>query len=242
MEKEINKILITICTYNELENLKELIPLLYDRYKDVADLLVIDDNSPDGTPKWLEETSLIFPFLIYKCRKSKLGRGSASKFAYSFLISSRYEYIIEIDADFSHDFKDIQRFIDLAGGADIVCGSRNIEGGGYGNYPLSRVALSHLINLLLRIALGIPCKDIVQSFQLVSRKVLSDISAHEIEADGFSVYAEIKFLAHLKGFKIMEIPIVIQDRTRGVSKLTLKEQLKSVLITLKHILKLRMQK
>ncbi len=236
------KYLILVCTYNEYENIQQFIPALMDSYSQQADVIVIDDNSPDGTSEWIQEYSKQNPSVGLIKRAGKLGRGSASRQGYEFFLQSKYDYLIEIDADFSHDYKDIAKMFALTDSSDIVVGSRLLPGGGYGNYPAKRVLLSNFIIYLFRTLLQIPCKDAVQSFHMIHRRVFETVRPSMLLANGFSIYVELKYLATKAGFSIKEFPIVIQDRKFGESKLGFAEQVRSVLMTLKNIYLIRKQK
>lgn len=240
--KSHNEVLILVCTYNELSNIKLMLPLLCEHYGQVADVLVIDDNSPDGTSSWVQEYSQYNDNIKLLVRNSKQGRGSASRAGYQYFLESSYKYIIEIDADFSHDYLDISRMLKLKDKSDIVVGSRLVKGGSYGNYPLRRVLLSNLVIFLFRAFLKIPCKDAVQSFHLINKNVFERLRPSMLSANGFSVYVELKYLATQMGFKILEFPIKIQERTLGESKLGFKDQVKSVVMTLKNIYEIRKKK
>jgi dolichol-phosphate mannosyltransferase len=233
------KFLILVCTYNEISNIALFLPALLTEYESVADVLVIDDSSPDGTADWVTSYAEEHPSVLLLKRAGKLGRGSASKEGYCQFLSSSYEALIEIDADFSHDYRDIRRMMELQPTADMIVGSRLIPGGSYGNYPWRRVVLSNAVNTLFRLSLQIPIRDVVQSFHLINRKVFELIDPKRFKAEGFSIYVELKYWTRARGCTIYEIPIVIQDRTAGYSKLGVIDQCRSVFQTLKSIMKLR---
>lgn len=243
MERENIKTLIVVCTYNEILNIKTFIPNLVNLYGDECDILLVDDNSPDGTGKWFDEYREGKKGFHHLSRNEKSGRGTASRAAYEFFSKSNYKYLIEIDCDYSHNPKDIRKMLDSQNeNLPFLVGSRLMKGGGYGNYPFRRVFLSNSVIFLFRTLLNVPVKDVVQSFHMINRDVFKRINPSLLQANGFSVYAELKFLVHRAGIPIKEFPIVIQDREAGVSKLTFIDQFKSLITTLKHIWAIRMKK
>lgn len=239
---EAKRFLILVCTYNERENIALFLPALMEHYGKDADILVIDDNSPDGTSDWVDYYRQKYPSVFLLKRSGKLGRGSASKEGYEWFLQSRYQFLIEIDCDFSHDYLDIRKMMERCDSASMVVGSRLIPGGSYGNYPFRRILLSKVINKLFCLFLNLSIKDCVQSFHLIDRKIFEKIPPIQFKANGFSLYVELKYLAKCAGFSILELPIKIKDRSLGCSKLGIREQFLSVLSTMKSIIKLKKSK
>ena len=217
------KFLIIICTYNEIENLPRMVNNLLSMYTDNYHVLVIDDNSPDGTGQWAIKCSENEARVQTIVRSSKKGLGLAMREGYHFFLESDYDWMLEIDADFSHNSMDIKRLVDASDDADIVLGSRYLNGGGFGNYPLHRVLLSYVTNSVFRLLLGLKPKDSTQSFMLISKNYFQTISPSILTAEGFAIFLELKFHAQRTGLSIKEIPIVVQDRTAGQSKISFYE-------------------
>jgi dolichol-phosphate mannosyltransferase len=236
--KSKRRYLIQICTYNEVKNLPKLLPILEEKYGAIADLLVIDDNSPDGTSDWTEAYAKDHPIVSLMRRTEDRGRGRASRAGYQAFMSSTYEYLIEIDADLSHDPSDIGRLMAQKEDADILIGSRYADGASFGNYKWYRKALSRCGNFVLRSILGLKVRDASQSFQLIPRRIFERVNPLLLESPHFSIFMELKCRASRAGFKLKEIPIKIIDRTEGESKLHFGQQVRSVLWMI-YILRIR---
>ena len=221
--------LILVPTYNEIGNVPRLLPILQKAYGEIADVLIVDDESPDGTSDWVAEYCKTNPDIHLLRRRGPRGRGHASKAGYEFFLQNGYQMLIEMDADLSHDHKDIRRLMGLQDTADVIAGSRYISGGSFGNYKWYRVGLSRLGNLVLRATLGIRVRDASQCFQLVHRRVFEAIPPRVLESPHFSIFMEFKSRVSRRGFKIREMPIQITDRTEGESKLYFREQVLSIL-------------
>lgn len=221
--------LIQICTYNEIENIPKLLPILLDYYGEECNVLVIDDSSPDGTGDWVREYSKKKSQVNCIIRNSKKGRGLASLAGYQFFMKSDHKWLIEIDADFSHDYRDIAKLIANRSKADIIIGSRYLDKTGFGDYPLKRVLLSKVLNYFMRLLLGIKPLDASQSFQLIPREYFKTIHPNQFKSEGFSLFLEIKYLAQKYGFTMHEIPITISDRVKGETKLSIVPQLISII-------------
>jgi len=232
------QILITISTFNEIENLPRMVETLLDMYSEYYHILIIDDNSPDGTGRWAIDCADREERVRAIVRTGKKGRGLASREGYVYFLENNYEWMLEIDADFSHNPSDIKRLVESSTEADIVLGSRYINGGGFGNYPLRRIILSRLINWVFRLLLGLKPKDSSQSFMLIAKKVFKKIPPSILTSDGFSIFIELKYHAQRKGFRIKEIPIIIQDRYAGETKMGIQQAIS----VLKLIYTLRINK
>ena len=214
-----DSILVLIPTYNEIENLPKMVKTILSMYSENFHILIVDDNSPDGTGEWATKYSEKEVRVQSIIRTGKKGRGLASKEGYSFFLESKFDWLIEIDTDFSHNPSDIKRMLEFTSNADLVVGSRYIDGGGFGNYPFHRILLSTFTNSIFRILLGIKTKDSTQSFMLMSKKVFKIISPKILNAEGFAIFLEIKFHVQRAGMKILEIPIKIKDRDLGETKM-----------------------
>lgn len=214
--------LIIIPTYNERENIGKLISSL--RKLDVgADLgvLVVDDNSPDGTGQFVDELARSDDRVHVIHRAAKLGLGSAYIAGFKWALSRPdIKYVFEMDADFSHDPAAIPEFFGEIRAADLVLGSRYLNGVTVVNWPLSRLFLSVGANIYTRVVTGMPVKDATGGFKCFRREVLESLPLDRIKSDGYSFQIEVNFLAWKKGFRIKEIPIVFVDRRAGTSKMS----------------------
>jgi dolichol-phosphate mannosyltransferase len=215
------KSLVIIPTYNEAENIEQMIAAIM-QLKQPFDLLVIDDNSPDGTAnltKALLSTHKDRLFLIV--RPTKEGLGPAYLEAFRWALDRDYDYIFEMDADFSHnpmDLINLQKEL-INNKTDVVIGSRYVRGIQVVNWPLSRILLSYFASLYVRIITGLPVKDTTAGFVGYSKQVLQSIDQNQIRFSGYAFQIELKFKAWINGFRLKEIPIVFTDRVRGFSKM-----------------------
>ena len=215
------KSLVIIPTYNEAENIEQMIAAIM-QLKQPFDLLVIDDNSPDGTAnltKALLSTHKDRLFLIV--RPTKEGLGPAYLEAFRWALDHDYDYIFEMDADFSHnpmDLINLQKEL-INNKTDVVIGSRYVRGIQVVNWPLSRILLSYFASLYVRIITGLPVKDTTAGFVGYSKQVLQSIDQNQIRFSGYAFQIELKFKAWINGFRLKEIPIVFTDRVRGSSKM-----------------------
>jgi dolichol-phosphate mannosyltransferase len=216
-----NNILVIIPTYNESENIKNIIQevLKHSDNENRYNVLVVDDNSPDGTAKIVKEMQTENIYLIE--RPAKAGLGTAYVTGFRFAIEKGFDYVFEMDADFSHDPKYLPEFIQkLDAGYDLVVGSRYINGISVVNWPLSRLFLSYFANIYTRIITGLKVKDTTAGFACYRVKKLSEINLEKIKSNGYSFQIEMKFIFYKKGFKITEIPIMFIDRRAGKSKMS----------------------
>jgi dolichol-phosphate mannosyltransferase len=212
------RILIIIPTYNELDNIEKLIPLVLSQDPRI-EILVVDDNSPDGTAETVSRIMKKESRVHLMQRESKLGLGSAYVAGFKYAIENQFDYVFEMDADFSHDPKEIPNFISSMNMFDLVIGSRYIRGVNVVNWPMSRLLLSWMANLYTRIVTGLPLKDATSGFKCFRREVLESINLENIHSDGYGFQIEMDFKAWKKGFRLLEIPIIFIDRYSGESKM-----------------------
>lgn len=215
------KALVCIPTFNEIENLPLIIPEILGRDERFS-VLVIDDNSPDGTGKWAEEESQKNPRVHVLHRREKQGLGQAYLAGFRWALEQEYDLIFEMDADFSHDPDYLSDFLATAEEADLVIGSRYIKGVNVVNWPIGRLLLSYYANVYTRIVTGLPLRDATGGFKCYHRRVLQSIDLDAVRSNGYSFQIEMSFRAWRKGFKLREIPIVFADRERGTSKMSKK--------------------
>ncbi len=214
--------LIIIPTFNERENIGTLIGNIQALNTGVdLRILVVDDNSPDGTGEFVEELAKSNNRVHILHRPEKLGLGSAYIAGFKWALArSDVEYVFEMDADFSHDPAAIPQFLKEVREADLVLGSRYLNGVTVVNWPLSRLFLSVGANIYTRVVTGMPVKDATGGFKCFRRGVLEELPLDRIKSDGYSFQIEVNFLAWKKGFRLKEIPIMFVDRTAGMSKMS----------------------
>ena len=213
--------LVIIPTYNERENVTNILAAIVGLQQDFH-VLVVDDSSPDGTASIVKELQLKYPAQLFlEERKGKLGLGTAYICGFKWALAKGYNFIFEFDADFSHNPKDLSRLFDACknGGADVAVGSRYVSEGGVVNWPWDRIALSKGGSLYTRMITWMPVKDPTAGFVCYKREVLETINLDAIASVGYAFQIEMKFAAWKLGFKIVEIPIIFQDRTHGTSKM-----------------------
>ena len=218
-----DKTLVIIPTYNELENITDLIPDILNRHKNLdLDILVVDDNSPDGTGNYIEDLSKSESRVKLIRRPGKLGLGSAYIEGFKYALKNSYDYIFEMDADYSHSPKEIKNFLKAIKNYDLVLGSRYVSGVNVVNWPIKRLLLSYFANKYTRIITGLPIHDATGGFKCFRRAVLEKIDLNKIKSNGYTFQIEMTFKAWKKGFSIGEIPIIFIDRTAGQSKMSRK--------------------
>jgi dolichol-phosphate mannosyltransferase len=213
--------LVVIPTFNEKENISNIIDAILAMKQDFH-VLVVDDSSPDGTAQIVKDLQQKFPGQLFlEERKGKLGLGTAYIHGFKWATSRGYQYIFEMDADFSHNPNDLPRLYNACKNenADVAVGSRYVKGGGVVNWPWDRVALSKGGSLYTRIITWMPVKDPTAGFVCYRREVLETINLDEIAFVGYAFQIEMKFAAWKLHFKIKEVPIIFQDRTVGESKM-----------------------
>ena len=215
------KTLIVTPTYNESKNIKMLVDTLFRLNPDYH-ILVIDDNSPDGTAKIVKESQKNYNNLHLAERPKKRGLGTAYCYAFKWALERDYDYIVQIDADLSHNPEDVPQMVELLNEHDLVIGSRYCDGISVVNWPLRRLFLSYGANLYSRIVTGIKIKDLTAGFKAWRRIVLEDIDYDNIRSQGYAFQIEMNFHAERKGYKIYEHPIIFFDRTIGESKMSRK--------------------
>ena len=214
------KALIIVPTYNEAENVRGIVERLLAALP-VADVLVVDDNSPDGTGAIVDEMVTESPRIHVLHRAGKLGLGTAYVEGFGWGLPRGYEYLFEMDADGSHDPKYLPQMFALAeDGADVVVGSRNIPGGGTVNWGIGRKLLSRGGSFYARSILGIDVRDVTAGFICWNRRVLEALDLQTVDSNGYSFQIEMKYRAIKRGFKIVETPIIFVDRRVGQSKMS----------------------
>jgi dolichol-phosphate mannosyltransferase len=216
------KALIVVPTYNERENVEDIAGRLLSTLRD-ADILFVDDNSPDGTGDLLDTMSAREPRIQVLHRAGKLGLGTAYIAGFRWALARDYRFIVEFDADGSHDPKYLPHMLALAeGDADVVVGSRNVAGGGTVNWGVGRKILSRGGSFYARTILGIDVRDVTAGFICWRRRVLESLDLDGITSNGYSFQIEMKYRAIQQGFKLVETPIVFVDRQVGTSKMSRK--------------------
>lgn len=212
--------LVIIPTYNERENIAAIIAAIIN-LNDNFHILIIDDGSPDGTADIVKEIILKHPTEIFiEERQGKLGLGTAYILGFRWAIKNNYDFIFEMDADFSHDPKDLQRlYAACKNGADVAVGSRYVKGGAVENWPANRIALSRGASFYTQLITWMPVSDPTAGFVCYKRNVLETINLNNISFVGYAFQIEMKFAAWKLKFKIVEVPITFRDRTAGSSKM-----------------------
>lgn len=213
--------LIIIPTYNERDNLPELLQLIYGEVEDIH-ILIVDDNSPDGTGN-LVKTMIQQQYegkLFLLARAGKLGLGTAYIAGFKWALARKYNFIFEMDADFSHNPKYLKSFIQATESCDLVLGSRYIKGGGVTNWSLIRRIISRGGSLYSRIILGLPFMDLTGGFKCFRREVLEQIDLDDVKSNGYSFQIELTYRTFLKNFRIREVPIIFEERAAGQSKMS----------------------
>lgn len=216
-----NKRVVVIPTYNEIENISDIISSVLSSPYDY-DILVVDDNSPDGTSKAVERLMTQYPDRVFiQKRTQKTGLGTAYVHGFKWALKHNYDYIFEMDADFSHNPKDLDLLLEACmQGNDMTIGSRYVKGVNVVNWPLNRVLLSYFASVYVRFITGMKIHDTTAGFICYHRSVLESIPLDKIKFVGYAFQIEMKYRAFAKGFKIKEIPIIFTDRTKGASKMT----------------------
>ncbi|GHA77651.1 polyprenol monophosphomannose synthase [Pontibacter akesuensis] len=214
--------LVIIPTYNERENIEAMVRKVMS-LDHPFELLIIDDGSPDGTADIVRQMQLEFAGRLHlETRQGKLGLGTAYIHGFKYALRNGYEFIFEMDADFSHNPDDLIRLYlaCAADGYDMAIGSRYVQGVNVVNWPMSRVLMSYFASSYVRLITGMPIHDTTAGFKCYRRKVLETIQLNKIRFVGYAFQIEMKFLSYKYGFKIKEVPIIFTDRTKGTSKMS----------------------
>ncbi|ACM20987.1 GDP-mannose--undecaprenyl-phosphate mannosyltransferase [Geotalea daltonii FRC-32] len=215
------KTVVVIPTYNECENLERLTTKVLAQDVSIS-ILIVDDNSPDGTGDLADKMAALNPRISVLHRKGKLGLGSAYREGFRLAMQQGADYIIEMDADFSHDPEILPHFLQKMSDFDLVIGSRYLNGVSVVNWPIRRLILSYSASVYTRLITGLKISDCTSGFKCFSRKVLEKINLDEIKSDGYSFQIEMNFRCVEQGFKVGEVPIIFIDRHAGSSKMSKK--------------------
>jgi len=213
--------LVVIPTYNEIENIKAIIKATFE-VSSAVDILIVDDNSPDKTAQKVIALQAEYPERLFiENRKGKEGLGTAYIHGFKWALERQYEYICEMDADFSHNPNDLIKLHHMChkNGADLTIGSRYKSGVNVVNWPMNRVLLSYFASKYVQIITRMNINDATAGFICYRRKVLEAINFDKIQFIGYAFQIEMKFKAYIKGFKIEEVPVIFTDRTKGTSKM-----------------------
>ncbi|WP_336068433.1 polyprenol monophosphomannose synthase [Mesoflavibacter sp. CH_XMU1404-2] len=214
--------IVIIPTYNEIENIEAIIKAVFNLKKEFH-ILVVDDNSPDGTADEVKRLQNSYQDRLFlTVRQEKSGLGTAYIHGFYWALEKEYNYIFEMDADFSHNPNDLEKLYNAChvDGADIAIGSRYVKGVNVVNWPLGRIILSYGASFYVRFITGMRIKDATAGFVCYKRRVLETLDLEDIKFVGYAFQIEMKFKAYLKRFKIVEIPVIFVDRTKGESKLS----------------------
>ncbi len=214
---------VIIPTYNEKENIEKIIRAVFG-LENRFDILIIDDGSPDGTAdivKRLQKDEFADRLHLIE-RSGKLGLGTAYIAGFKWAVAEKYDYIFEMDADFSHDPKDLPRLYKACAedGADVAVGSRYVSGVNVVNWPMGRVLMSYYASKYVRLVLGVPLHDTTAGFKCYRRKVLETIDLDAIRFKGYAFQIEMKFTAYKLGFNVVEVPVIFVNRVEGTSKMS----------------------
>ena len=213
--------LVIIPTFNEKENIEKMIHKVFSLPK-TFHLLIIDDGSPDGTGEIIKRLQTQYTDKLFLVeRNGKLGLGTAYIKGFKWALEKKYDFIYEMDADFSHDPEDLERLYSACvDGADLAIGSRYVSGGKVKNWPLSRILMSYFASVYVNMILWMGIRDTTAGFKCYKRKVLESIDLNKIRFMGYAFQVEMKYTAHLHGFKLVEVPITFIDRVLGSSKMS----------------------
>jgi dolichol-phosphate mannosyltransferase len=211
--------LVVIPTYNEAENIPRIVPRVLEQGEGV-EVLVVDDGSPDGTGRLVREMMKTEPRIHLIERAGKLGLGTAYVAGFKYAIASGVDFVFEMDADFSHNPREIPRFLEQIADHDLVIGSRYANGVRVLNWPIQRLLLSYCANVYTRLITGLPLTDATGGFKCFRRRVLEAIDLDRIKSNGYAFQIEMSYKAWKKGFRLTETPIVFLDRRVGSSKMS----------------------
>ncbi len=216
------KSLVIIPTYNEKENIIAMLQALLNLPVSGLEILVVDDQSPDGTGEVVAEWAQSESRVHLLRREKKMGLGTAYVAGFRYALQRDYEYVLEMDADFSHDPRDVVRLLEGMVQSDLIIGSRYVNGVNVVNWPLSRLLLSYFASVYTRTVTGLKVRDCTSGFKCFRRRVLEAINLDRIQSDGYSFQIEMTFRAVHKGFAVKELPIIFIDRRAGISKMSKK--------------------
>jgi dolichol-phosphate mannosyltransferase len=213
--------IVLIPTYKEAENIEKITRAIFNLPVSF-DILIIDDNSPDGTADIVKDMQSEFDNLYLIERSGKLGLGTAYVAGFKWALARGYSYVYEMDADFSHNPDDLIRLYDACheGGADLAIGSRYVSGVNVVDWPLSRILMSYCASIYVRALTGMKIMDTTAGFKCYKKEVLENIKTEKIKSVGYGFQIEMKFMAWKLGYKIVEVPIVFTDRKQGASKMS----------------------
>jgi dolichol-phosphate mannosyltransferase len=217
----LSRSLVVLPTYNERENIEPIVAAVLAQSADL-EVLVVDDNSPDGTGQIVDQLAALQPRRIHVMhRAGKRGLGTAYIEGFVWALARDYDYVFEMDADFSHDPADLVRLREplLSGAADASVGSRWVPGGGTRNWSLARTFISRGGSLYARLILGIPVDDLTSGFKCFSRRVLERLDLQSVRSNGYAFQVEMNYRCHRHGFRVVEVPIMFVDRRVGKSKM-----------------------
>lgn len=219
---KMNDCIVIIPTYNEIENIESIIRAVLSQHKPFH-LLIVDDNSPDHTADKVVMLQEEFEGRLFiENRAKKAGLGTAYVHGFKWALDRKYNYIFEMDADFSHNPNDLEKLFDAChfGGADLAIGSRYVKGVNVVNWPLSRVLMSYFASVYVKFITGMKIHDATAGFVCYKREVLEAINLNKIKFVGYAFQIEMKYRTYCKKFEITEVPIIFTDRTKGVSKMS----------------------
>lgn len=217
-----SKSLVIIPTYNEIENIEDIIRAVF-ALQSSFDVLIVDDNSPDGTPWRVQALQEEFPERLFlEVRNQKSGLGKAYVHGFKWALEHNYDFIFEMDADFSHNPNDLEKLYVACqeSNTDLTIGSRYATGVNVVNWPLFRVLLSYFASVYVKFITGMKIHDTTAGFVCYKRKVLESINLDKIKFVGYAFQIEMKYRAFAKGFRLVEVPIIFTDRTKGESKMS----------------------
>jgi len=229
--------LVIFPTYNEAENIERIVPEVLAKSPEL-EVLVIDDNSPDGTGDMVERMAQANPKIHLIRRPGKMGLGTAYVTGFKYVLEHGYDYCFEMDADFSHPPEKVPEMIELLKDYDLVIGSRYSDGVSVVNWPMRRLLLSFFACMYARIVTGAPIRDLTAGFKAYRRETLAGIDLDKLKEDGYGFQIEIDFLTWRKGFRIKETPIVFTERRAGESKMNKRIVRRAFLL----VLRLRLQR
>ncbi len=218
MDKHKMNAIVVIPTYNEIDNIERMIQAIFNVLPEIS-ILVVDDNSPDGTAKKIKELQTEHSNIHLIERAGKMGLGTAYCEGFQYALNKGFDYIFEMDADFSHDPKELPNFLESIKEYDLVLGSRYIKGVNVVNWPLQRLLLSYFANLYTQVITGLPVKDATGGFKCFRADLLRKIDLTSIKSNGYGFQIEMTYRLWKKGARIKEIPIIFIDRMNGVSKM-----------------------